>query len=125
MDAALVEIKTALQSLKSRYKFVDLRSRFISEPSEKVFHEINLLKAEKDLLMLMRKNLAVVATSPDPELRLMLENFKHGQVTGLVLNKELSWEGLDAYVDSLIEKLELKYERLEAKQNELKELMQE
>lgn len=125
MDSAISNVKQTLQSLKQRYRFVELRSRFISEPSEKVFHEIGLLKAEKELLMLVRSNLAAVITSPDPEIRNMINDLKKGAVTGLLLSKELSWDELSDYTNLQIQRLEKKLASVEAKERELAELMQD
>jgi hypothetical protein len=126
MDPALSEIKHALRSLKARQTFVELRIKLAGiDASEKIYHEIELLKAEKHLAMLLRQNIVAIATSPDQELRSILESFKTGAVTGLVASKDLRWEDLFAHVDYSIEALEEKLQLVKIKEEELNKLLRE
>lgn len=117
------EIAEKVRSLQKRYTFVEMRSRFITNRSERIFHDIGILKAEKELLSLVQQHMTLLITSPNAHIRATLTALKSGALTGKIFSKEMTWEELYLHVDHLIADLELKYELVQHKEQELERLV--
>lgn len=122
-DNHLEEITEKVRSLQKRYTFVEMRSRFITDQSERIFHDIGILKAEKELLSLVQQHMTLLITSPNAHIRTTLIALKNGALTGKIFSKEMTWEELYLHVDYLIADLELKYELVQHKEQELERLV--
>jgi len=94
----------------SHVRFVNIRKHYCSG-SEPLWHEIQLLKSERQLALLLKQNLVAIMTSPLKEVREIFEQFRNGPLTGEVIKNQLSWEQLFLNIDTRLLKLEKKYSK--------------